>query len=97
MTQKEQIMKQILIIEVIGYFGVILLQSIWASRGELTEQRFALFQVASLSLIMITVVLFSSSPEYPFGLLAGSIGVILFSIIGYPILRWVYRQVFPPK
>lgn len=90
-------MNQLLILEVICYFGVILLQIFWGIRGVLTEQRFALFQVASLSLIMITVVIFSSSPEYPFGLLAGSIGTIIFALIGYPIAQWVYRQVFPPK
>jgi len=93
-------MKQILIIEVIGYFGVILLQSIWAIRKELTEQRFALFQVASLTLIMITAGLdayLSSPTPYPFGLVTGSIGPILFAIIGYPIARWIYRQASPPK
>ena len=90
-------MQQILVIEVIGYFGVLVLQSLWAARGELTEQRFALLQVATLSLIMITVVLFSSSPEYPFGLLVGSFGTMLFSVIGYLIARWIYKQVFPPK
>ena len=88
-------MRAILIVEVIGYFGIILLQIIWGIRGLLTEQRFALFQVASLSLIMITVVLSSYLPEYPFGLVAGSIGTVLFSVIGYPIARWIYRQMFP--
>jgi|WetSurMetagenome_2_1015567.scaffolds.fasta_scaffold1304010_1 hypothetical protein len=90
-------MKQILMIEVIGYLGIILLQAIWAVRGELTEQRFAIFQVAALSLLMITVVLFSSTPEYPFGLFAGIFATFLFCVIGYPILRWVFRQVSPPK
>jgi hypothetical protein len=90
-------MRLVLISVIIGYFGVILLQIIWGIRGALTERRFALFQVAPLSLLMITAVLYYSSPEYPFGLVAGSIGTILFSIIGYPIARWVYRQIFPPK
>ena len=90
-------MGQILVIEVIGYFGVILLQIVWGIRGMLTEQRFALFQTASLTLIAITAVLYYSSPDYPFGLLAGSIGTIVFALIGYPILRWVYRQASPPK
>jgi hypothetical protein len=91
-------MRLILIIEVIGYFGVILLQIFWGIRGVLTEQRFALFQVASLSLIMITAGLdaYLSSP-YPFGLVAGTIGTIVFAIIGYPIARWIYRHGFPPK
>ena len=86
-------MHQLLVLETLGYFGVILVQIIWNVRGELTEQRFALFQVASLSLIMITAVLSSALPEYPFGLLAGSIGTIVFAIIGYPLARWIYRQV----
>jgi hypothetical protein len=90
-------MTKLLVIEVIGYFGIILLQAAWAIRGELTEQRFALLQVASLSLIVITVVLFSSSPEYPFGLVAGSLGVIVFTILGYPAARWIYRQMRSPK
>ena len=88
-------MDSILVIEAIGYFGVIFLQSVWYLRGELTEQRFALFQIASLALIMITKVIGYSKPEYPFGLLAGSIGTVIFALIGYPILRWVYRQMFP--
>jgi hypothetical protein len=84
-------MRLLLIIEIIGYFGVILLQILWGVRRELTEQRFALFQVASLSLLMITAVLYYSLPEYPFGLLTGSMATIVFTIIGYPIARWVYR------
>ncbi len=87
-------MGQILVIEVIGYFGIILLQIFWGIHGMLTEQRFALFQTASLTLIAITAVVHYSTPNYPFGLLAGSIGTIIFALIGYPILRWVYRQLF---
>ena len=93
-------MRLILIIEVISYFGIILLQIIWGIRRVLTEQRFALFQVASLTLIMLTAGLFAyfSSPGHPlFGLVVGIIVTIVFSIIGYPILRWVYRQISPPS
>jgi hypothetical protein len=90
-------MDSILIVEIVGYFGIILLQVFWGIRGELTEQRFALFQVAPLSLILISVVLLNASPEFPFGFLMGSIGTLVFSIIGFPISRWIYRQVFPPK
>jgi len=93
-------MAQILIIEVVGYFGILALQVFWHVRGELTEQRFALFQVASLTLIIITAgwdAYLSSPHPYPFGLLAMNIGTIIFAIIGYPIARWIYRQVFPPK
>jgi hypothetical protein len=91
-------MKEILIVEVIGYFGVILLQIIWFVRGELTEQRFALFQVATLTLIMITAGLDAYlSSRYTFGLVMVSIGTIVFAFVGYPIARWIYRQVFPLK
>lgn len=93
-------MTPILIIEVICYFGILALQGFWYARGELTEQRFALFQVAPLTLIMITAGLdayLSSSHSYPFGLLAFSIGTIIFAIIGYPLARWIYRQLFHLK
>ena len=86
-----------LIIEIVSYFGLLGLQSFLAVRGLLTEQRFALFQVASLALIAITAVLYYSSPEYPFGLIAGGIGTTIFAIIGYPIARWIYRQFNQPK
>jgi|RhiMetdeSRZDD1v2_1073273.scaffolds.fasta_scaffold115515_3 hypothetical protein len=93
-------MGQILIIEVIGYFGIIGLEIYWQIHGIRNEQRFALLQVATLTLIMITAGLnaYLSSPNpYPFGLLALSIGTLAFMIIGYPITRWIYRQFFPPK
>jgi hypothetical protein len=93
-------MGQILIVEVIGYFGILALQVYWHVHRELTERRFALFQVTPLTLIMITAGLeaYLSSPHpYPFGLFALSIGTIIFAIIGYPIARWIYRQTFPPK
>ena len=90
-------MSQILLIEIICYFGIIVLLPILAVRGILTEQLFALLQVAPLTLILITALLNYSSPGYPFGLLAGSVGTIVFTIIGYPIARWLYRQLFPRK
>ncbi|MEW6402319.1 MAG: hypothetical protein AB1649_11000 [Chloroflexota bacterium] len=93
-------MSPILIIEVAGYFGILALQGFWHARGELTEQRFAIFQIAPLTIIIMTAGLdaYLSSPQpYPFGLLAMSIGTIIFAVIGYPIARWVYRQIFPPK
>ena len=90
-------MNQILIIETIGYFGLIGLEIYWQIHGVRNEQRFALLQVASLSLIVITVGLFSYSPEYPFGLVAIVISVFLLWIIVYPIAGWFYRQFFPPK
>ena len=93
-------MRQMVTIEVVSYFGILILQGIWFARGELTEQRFALFQVAPLTLIMITAGLdayLSSLHPYPFGLLALSIGTIVFATLGYPIARWIYRQIFPLK
>jgi hypothetical protein len=91
-------MRLFIIIEVIGYFGLIGLEVFWQIHGVRNEQRFALLQVATLSLIMITAGLnaYLSSP-YPFGLVVGTIGTIVFAIIGYPIFRWAYRQFFPPK
>jgi hypothetical protein len=90
-------MRLMLIFEIIGYFGILALQIFWAIRGILTEKRFALFQVASLGLIMITAVLYYSSPKFPFGFVTGTIATVIFFIIGYPIARWAYRQIFPPK
>lgn len=91
-------MTQILILEAMGYFALLALQAFWHARGELTEQRFALFQVVPLTLIMITAGLdaYLSTPD-PFGLLAVSIGSIVFAVVGYLIARWIYRQVFPPN
>jgi len=91
-------MRPILILEVIGFFGILLLQIIWGARGALTERRFALLPVLSLSLIMITAGLdaYLTSP-YPFGLAALIVAITLFSILGYLLLRYVYRQSFPRK
>jgi hypothetical protein len=93
-------MNLLLRIEVLCFFGIIGLEIYWQIHGVRNEQRFALLQVASLTLIMITAGLdahLSSPNPYPFGLLALSIGTFLFMIFGYPITRWIYRQVFPPK
>jgi hypothetical protein len=88
----------ILMIEVICFFDVLLLEVIWGARGELTERRFALLPVVSLNLIVITAGLdaYLSDP-YPFGLIVGTIGIILSSGIGYLLLRYVYRQSFTRK
>jgi hypothetical protein len=63
-------MEQLLIIEMICYFGIIGLEIYWQIHGVRNERRFALLQVASLSLIVITVGLFNFSPQFPFGLFA---------------------------
>jgi len=85
----------LIIIEVVLYFAGILFQAILYARGRLTELFFVVFQVVPLSLIVITAVLQSASPEYPFGLLAGSIGSTLFIIVGYFMTRWLYKQLLP--
>ncbi|HKY54583.1 MAG TPA: hypothetical protein VJM08_09770 [Anaerolineales bacterium] len=93
-------MNHLLFIETIAYFGIIGLEIYWQIHGVRNERRFALLQVASLSLIIITTGLgayFSSFHPYPFGLIALSIGVIVFAAIGYPLSRWIYRQAFPPN
>jgi len=83
--------------ETVGYFGIIGLEIYLQIHGIRNEQRFALLQVACLSLIVITVGLFNYSPEYPFGLVAVDISVFLLWIVVYPIARWIYRQFFPSK
>jgi len=87
-------MRSILIIQVTGFIGVLLLETIWGIRRELTELRFALLPVVSLSLIMITAGLdaYLSSP-YSVGLVALAIGVILASVLEYLLLRYVYGKV----
>lgn len=90
-------MSLLLTIEVICYFGLIGLEVFWQIHGVRNERRFALLQVATLSLIVITVGLLNYSPEYPFGLVAVVISVFLLWIVGFPIARWIYRQFFPPK
>ncbi len=90
-------MRLLLAIEIIGYFGELGLQAYWGIRGLLTEQRFALLQVATISLILITANLYYAEPGYPFGVLVGSIATLVFMVVGYPVARWLYRQVFPGK
>ncbi len=90
-------MNLLVTIEVICYFGILGLEVYWQIHGVRNERRFALLQVASLSLIVITVGVFNYSPEYPFGLVAVVISVFLLWIIVYPTARWIYRQFFTPK
>lgn len=87
-------MRYILIAELIGYLGIIWLQGIWYKRGELNENKFALFQVTYFSLFILSGFLYYSSLEYIF---TGVTLSILSWVIGYPVARWVYRQVRPPK
>jgi hypothetical protein len=77
---------------VLGYLGVLALQAYMGVRGQLTETRFAVLQVASLSLIMISAVLRYARPEYPLGLLIGVLAVLTFCVVGYPFAKWLYRE-----
>ncbi len=90
-------MNPLLTIEVVCYFGIIGLEVYWQIHGTRNEQHFALLQVATLSLMVITVGVLNYSPEYPFGLIAVVVLVFLLWIIVYPIARWAYKQFFPPK
>ena len=90
-------MRILLLIEVVTYFGLLALQAYWQVRGILTDRSFALFQVAQISLIMITAGLYYAVPDYPFGLAVFVVATAAFTALGYPIARWIYRQVFPPK
>jgi hypothetical protein len=91
-------MRVILIVEAVGFFAVLLLEVIWGVRGALTERRFVLPPVASLTLIIMTAGLdaYLSSP-YPFGLVVGTLGIVISAVIEYLLFRYVYRQSFPQK
>lgn len=88
-------MELLLKIETIGYFGLSLSQVLLYKRGELTAERFALLQVAVLLLILITANINSYlSSSYLFGFVMGTIVVIVFPFVEYPIAKWVYSQFF---
>ena len=77
-------------VEMVGYIGILLLQGIWYKRGELTENRFALFQVAFWSLFTLTAILAVSTT-----LELTAIGItlsVMWWMIGYPLARWIYKQ-----
>ena len=93
-------MTQIVLIETICYFGIILSLPVLAARGKLTEHLFALLLAAPLGLILITAGLdanLSSPDPYPFGLIALSIGTLISTILSYLIARWAYKQLFRRK
>jgi ABC-type Fe3+ transport system permease subunit len=88
-------MMLILFVEIVGYFGLLWLQATWYKNGQLTESRFALFQIAYWSLFTITAFLaISTTSEVT---IIGIIVAVLLWVLGYPMARWIYRQVFPPK
>ena len=83
-------MAYLLVVEMLGYFGILLLQGIWYRRGELTENRFALMQTAFFSLFILTVHLAASTT-----LMVTTLGVVLSLlcwVFVYPLARWIYRQ-----
>ena len=83
-------MKIILAMELIGYIGMIWIQGRWYKRGELTANRFAIFQVTYLSLFILTG--FLAISETFESTIVGIILSILVWVIGYPIARWIYKQ-----
>ncbi len=84
-------MAVLLVVEGAGYLGMLWLQASWRRQGVLTANRFALFQVAFLSLFVLTVSLIAV-PRMD-GKLIGTVLSLLLWPIGYPFARWLYRQV----
>jgi hypothetical protein len=87
----------ILMIEVAGFFALLLLQTIWGIRGTLTERRFALLPTLALGLIMLTAGLSVASSSYLFGIVALIIATTLSCALVYLLLRYTYRQSFRSK
>lgn len=75
-----------------GFFGVIWFLKRLQKRGELTERRFALVVVTYWSLFTISVFLMLSAEST--GIIIGAVLSILWYVLGYPMARWIYRQVF---
>jgi len=84
-----------LCIEIISHFGMLMFMGNMQKRGKLTEQYFALVQVAYLNLYTLTG--FLLAPATFEVILIFAIITIIFWVLGYPFARWVYRQMFPPK
>lgn len=98
MKEKEQNMQQILGIEAICYIALIIILGILAARGRLTENLFALCLIPPISLMIITAAIgadLSSPTSYPFGLIVVSLATIIITVVGYPLAKWLYRQIFP--
>jgi len=81
--------------ELVGYIGIIWLQGSWYKHGKLTEGRFALLQIAFWSLFILTIFLaISTTTEVT---IMGIVLSILCWVVGYPMARWMYNQMFLPK
>ena len=83
-------MGYLIVVEIAGYFGILVLQGIWYRRGELTEGRFAILQTAFFSLFILTTLLVASTT-----LMVTTLGVVLSLLCWvflYPFTRWLYRE-----
>jgi hypothetical protein len=83
-------MGYLIVVEILGYFGILLLQGIWYRRGELTENRFAIMQTAFFSLFFLSTLLAISTT-----LMVTTLGVVLSLVCWvffYPFARWLYRE-----
>ena len=93
-------MQQILVAEAICYIALIMLLGILAVRGRMTENLFALCMVVPISLMIMTAGIganLSSPTPTPFGFIAVILATIIFTVVGYPFVKWLYRQIFPHK
>ena len=83
-------MGYLIVAEIPGYFGILLLQGIWYRRGQLTENRFAILQTAFFSLFILTTFLAVSTTS-----MVTTLGIVLSLLCWlflYPFTRWLYRQ-----
>ena len=93
-------MNQILAIEAICYIALMIILGILAARGRMTENLCAVLVIAPINLMIMTAGIsanLSSPTPYPFGLIAVSLATIIFTVVGYPLAKWLYRQTFPRK
>lgn len=93
-------MEQILAIEAACYIALMILLGILSARRRLNENLIALCVVAPISLLIITAGIdanLSSPTPYPFGIFAVSFAAIIVTVVGYPLVKWIHRQIFPHK
>ncbi len=86
-------MKLVILCLVVGFFGVILFLKGLQKHGELTERRFAVVVVTYWSIFTISSFLILSTTST--GIIIGVVLSSLWYVLGYPMARWIYRQVFP--
>ena len=85
----------VFLLEFVAYLLIMMRQRMWYRRGELTESRFVLPQVGNMTLlVMLGMLAVSLSLQ---GFLWARAGGVLTWAIGYPVAKWIYRRVFPPK